>query len=201
MQQVRSWRRCGIEVPKIAINISGVQLQDPGLLRSIETALAETGAQASQFELELTEGFMIEASPSMLALLRALKMLGFTLAIDDFGTGHSSFRYLRDFPVDKVKIDQTFVRQMVIDSSDASIIRAIIALAKSLSLEVVAEGIETTVQRNFLREEGCQIGQGYLFSLPLTAEDFGYLIDRAIKLPWTTSIDPPATGRQKASAS
>jgi diguanylate cyclase (GGDEF)-like protein/PAS domain S-box-containing protein len=201
MQQVSSWRRAGLRIPKIAINVSGVQLQDPGLLRSIEAALAQTGTQASQFELELTEGFMIDASPSTLALLKSLKTLGFTLAIDDFGTGHSSFRYLRDFPVDKVKIDQTFVRQMVIDSSDASIIRAIIALARSLDLKVVAEGIETTVQRNFLREEGCEIGQGYLFSLPLTAEDFGYLIERDIRLPWSASVDIPASGEQKASSS
>jgi EAL domain-containing protein (putative c-di-GMP-specific phosphodiesterase class I) len=201
MQQVVSWRRDGLEVPKIAINVSGVQLQDPGLLRSIETALAQTGAQARHFELELTEGFMIEASPSTLGLLKSLKTLGFTLAIDDFGTGHSSFRYLRDFPVDKVKIDQTFVRQMVVDSSDASIIRAIIALAKSLDLKVVAEGIETMVQRNFLREEGCQIGQGYLFSVPLTAEDFGYLIARNIRLPWSASVDLPASGKQKVNAS
>lgn len=184
MQQVKSWQRRGLRVPKVAINVSGAQLQDPGFLRSIENALTQTGIEANQFELELTEGFMIEASSSILSVLNALKILGFALAIDDFGTGHASFRYLRDFPVDKVKIDQTFVRQMVIDSSDASIIRAIIALAKSLKLAVVAEGIETTIQRNFLREEGCQIGQGYLFSLPLTPEDFGYLIDRDIKLPW-----------------
>lgn len=198
MLQVKSWQRRGLNVPKIAINVSGVQLQDPDLLRSIESTLIQTGANASQFELELTEGFMIDASQSTQSILKALKMLGFTLAVDDFGTGHASFRYLRDFPIDKVKIDQTFVRQMVIDSSDASIIRAIIALAKSLNLEVVAEGIETTVQRNFLHEEGCQIGQGHLFSLPLTAEDFGYLIDRDIKLPWLTSNDSPAGVSQKA---
>jgi EAL domain-containing protein (putative c-di-GMP-specific phosphodiesterase class I) len=201
MLQVTSWQRLGLQVPRIAINVSGIQLKDPGLLRSIEAALLETGADASHLELELTEGFMIDASSSTLNVLRELKMLGFTLAVDDFGTGHASFRYLRDFPVDKVKIDQTFVRQMVIDSSDASIIRAIIALAKSLDLEMVAEGIETTIQRNFLREEGCRTGQGYLFSLPLAAEDFAYLVAHDVKLPWQVQANAPASGRQKAGAS
>ncbi|MDB5506369.1 MAG: hypothetical protein JWR75_1007 [Devosia sp.] len=201
MLQAKSWQRLGLDVPKISINVSGVQLQDPGLLPAIETALQQTGTTGSQFELELTEGFMIEASPSTVKILIALKSLGFTLAVDDFGTGHSSFRYLRDFPIDTVKIDQTFVRQMVIDSSDASIIRAIIALAKSLNLEVVAEGIETVVQSDFLRDEGCKTGQGYLFSLPLTAEDFGYLIAWNIKLPKSISVEAPVSARQKASAS
>ncbi|MBZ9675184.1 putative bifunctional diguanylate cyclase/phosphodiesterase [Mesorhizobium sp. ES1-1] len=197
MQQVKAWQARGIAVPRIAINVSGVQLRDPGLLATVEAALSQTGMDASQFELELTEGFMIEASPSTLKVLRSLKMMGFMLSVDDFGTGHASFRYLRDFPVDKVKIDQTFVRQMVIDSSDASIIRAIIGLAKSLDLDVVAEGIETTVQRDFLRDEGCRVGQGYFFSVPLTAEDFGYLIERDVRLPWETSAASPARRKQK----
>lgn len=191
MQQVKAWRRSGLKVPKIAINVSGVQLLDPGFLRLVEDALEQTGTKANQFELELTEGSMIEASPTTLKVLRELKALGFTLAVDDFGAGHASFSYLRDFPVDKLKIDQSFVRQMVVDSSDASIIRAIIALGKSMNLEVVAEGIETVAQRNFLRDEGCRVGQGYLFSLPLTAEDLGYVVDRNVKLPRLTSPESP----------
>ena len=197
MRQGVEWRRNGLTVPKIAINVSGLQLLDPGFLRMIERTVAETGAEPSQFEVELTEGFMIEASPTVLNVLATMKSMGFTLAVDDFGTGHSSFRYLRDFPVDKVKIDQTFVRQMVVDSSDASIIRAIIALARSLNLEVVAEGIETHVQRGFLRDEGCRTGQGYLFSLPLTAEDFGFLLERGITLPMSSSSEAVAAGGSK----
>lgn len=183
MRQVREWAGSGITVPKIAINISGLQLLDPEFVSTVKRALELTGARASDFEFELTEGLMIEASSPVLNVLWALKMMGFTLAVDDFGTGHSSFRYLRDFPVDKVKIDQTFVRQMVIDSSDASIVRAIIAVAKSLNLDLVAEGIETSFQRNFLRSEGCKTGQGYLFCLPLAAEDFGSLLERGVPLP------------------
>ena len=185
MRQAQEWAQRHAHVPKIAINVSGAQLLHPSFIGTVEGALERTGAKANQLEIELTESFMIEATPIVLGVLDALKRMGFTLAVDDFGTGYASFRHLRDFLVDKLKIDQTFVRQMVVDSSDASIIRAIIALAKSLKLEVVAEGIETLVQRNFLRDEGCKIGQGYLFSLPLNAEDFGYLLDHSVKLPMT----------------
>ena len=183
IRQSQEWARMGLKPPKIAINVSGVQLHDPGFIDDIGDALAQTGVSASKFEIELTESFMIEASPAMLKVLGALKDFGFSLAIDDFGTGHSTFRSLRDFPFDKIKIDQTFVRQMVVDSSDASIIRAIITLAKSLKIGVIAEGIETVAQRNFLRDEGCRVGQGYLFSLPLDAEDFGDLLNRGVTLP------------------
>ncbi len=198
MRQAVDWARRHANVPKIAINVSGVQLLHPGFLDTIEGALARTGAKASQLEIELTEGFMIEASPVVLNVLNALKRMGFTLAVDDFGTGYASFRHLRDLPVDKLKIDQTFVRQMVVDSSDASIIRAIIALAKSLELEVVAEGIEDIIQRNFLRDEGCKIGQGYLFSLPLTAEDFVYLLDLGVTLPMGAPPEPSAVAERNA---
>jgi diguanylate cyclase (GGDEF)-like protein/PAS domain S-box-containing protein len=201
MRQAVKWRRSGIKVPKIAVNVSGVQLADPGFIGAVESALAQSGAKASQFEIELTEGFMIEANSHVLNVLWSLKVMGFTLAVDDFGTGHSSFRYLRDFPVDRVKIDQSFVRHMVIDSSDASIIRAIITLSRSLKLSCVAEGIETAVQRNFLRDEGCKIGQGYLFSLPLTAEDFAFLVDRDVTLPVSPRGRPAFTTADKVSDS
>jgi diguanylate cyclase (GGDEF)-like protein/PAS domain S-box-containing protein len=198
MRQAEAWAGRGAKVPRIAINVSGVQLLEPGFLAAVENALALTGASASQFEIELTEGFMIEATPVVLNVLGALKSMGFTLAVDDFGTGYSSFRHLRDFPVDKLKIDQTFVRQMVVDSSDASIIRAIIALGASLQIDVVAEGIETIAQRNFLRDEGCKVGQGYLFSLPLAAEDFGYLLDRGATLPMAPTSESASGKRGKA---
>jgi EAL domain-containing protein (putative c-di-GMP-specific phosphodiesterase class I) len=188
---VREWETRGLVVPRIAINVSGVQLRDPGFIKDIEQALARTGARPEQFELELTEGFMIEASTAVTATLIQLKRMGFSLAVDDFGTGHASFQYLRDFPVDKVKIDQTFVRKMVVDSSDASIIRAIIALARSMQLSVIAEGIETSVQHAFLRDEGCKVGQGYLFSLPLDAEDFAYLLAQRVRLPTSSFATPP----------
>jgi diguanylate cyclase (GGDEF)-like protein/PAS domain S-box-containing protein len=186
MRQVQAWKRQGIDVPRIAINVSSVQLQKPDFISVVEQALAETGADPTDFEFELTEGGLIEASSEMLSVLNALKCLGFGITIDDFGTGHSTFKYLRDFPVDKIKIDQTFVRQLVIGSNDASIIRSMIALSRSLGLAIVAEGIETTMQRDFLREEGCETGQGYFFSLPLAAEDFGWILQRRATLPMST---------------
>jgi diguanylate cyclase (GGDEF)-like protein/PAS domain S-box-containing protein len=188
MRQGQVWRRSGLRTPRISINVSGVQLQRPGFLATVEQALRETDADPRDFELELTEGVLIDAATDIRKQLSTLKGMGFELAIDDFGTGHSTFRYLRDFPIDTIKIDQTFVRHLVIGSSDASIISAMIGLARSLRVRIVAEGIETVLQRNFLRDEGCEIGQGYLFSMPLTADDFGRLLEQGVSLPM--SEDP-----------
>jgi diguanylate cyclase (GGDEF)-like protein/PAS domain S-box-containing protein len=183
MQQVRAWASQGLQAPRIAINLSSVQLSRPGFIAAVKQALHETGADPRQLEFELTEGVFLEGSNETFQQLNALRAMGFELALDDFGTGHSTFKYLRDFPVQKIKIDQTFVRQLVIDSSDASIVRAIIAVSRSLGLSVVAEGIETALQRDFLRDEGCKIGQGYLYSMPLVAEDFGWLLQSGMALP------------------
>ncbi len=185
MAQLRRWQASGIRTPQIAINVSATQLQSPGFIDAVQSALAESGASAHDFELELTEGVLIDASIGIRTQLIALKSMGFELAIDDFGTGHSTFKYLRDFPVDKIKIDQTFVRQLVIGSGNAMIVRSMIGLARSLKMQVVAEGIETTMQRDFLRDEGCEIGQGYVFSMPLSAEDFSRLLERRVRLPVT----------------
>jgi diguanylate cyclase (GGDEF)-like protein/PAS domain S-box-containing protein len=183
MRQHEAWRRQGLKPPRISINLSSVQLKKADFLAVVERALADTRADPSGFDLELTEGLLIEPSPEILDVLRWLKSLGFEITVDDFGTGHSTFKYLREFPVDKIKIDQTFVRQLVVESSDAAIVRAMIGLSRSLGIKIVAEGIETETQRDFLLDEGCEIGQGYLFSLPLNAEDFGWLIQRNMTLP------------------
>jgi PAS domain S-box-containing protein/diguanylate cyclase (GGDEF)-like protein len=187
MRQMREWESKGLDPPKIALNVSGVEIGMPGFMATVRRSLLETGGDARKFELELTEGFLLEHSKPTLSVLAELKSLGFELAIDDFGAGHSNFQYLRSFPVDKLKIDQIFVRQLVADSNDALIIRAIASLARSLKLGLVAEGIETAEQREFLRDQGCPIGQGYFFSLPLTAEDFGWMIENRVVLP----ITPP----------
>ncbi len=183
MRQVKEWESNGMHPPKIALNVSGVQIGMPDFTAIVRKALADTGADARRFELELTEGFLLERSPHTLSVLGELKSLGFELVIDDFGAGHSNFQYLRNFPVDKLKIDQIFVRQLVADSNDALIIRAIASLASSLKLGLVAEGIETQEQREFLRDQGCPIGQGYFFSLPLAAEDFAWMIANEVILP------------------
>ncbi len=193
LRQGQEWKRQGHDIGRIAINVSGIQIQRGGFIANLERILAETGADPKDYEFELTERVLIDPSPETLNILREIKSLGFDLAIDDFGTGHSSFRYLRDFPIDKIKIDQSFIRQLVVDSSDASIVRAIIQLAHSLHIKVIAEGIETIIQRDFLRKEGCKTGQGYLFSLPLTAEDYGWLLEQHITLPVGVKYKPLVT--------
>jgi diguanylate cyclase (GGDEF)-like protein/PAS domain S-box-containing protein len=179
--EMQQWEQQCARSLRVSINVSGVQLRDPGFTAMLYEALADSGADPCRVDLELTESVLIEGST--LTVLQALKERGFRLAVDDFGTGYSSFRYLKTLPVSLVKIDQSFVRQMVIDSSDASIVRAIAAVAKSLGLEVIAEGIETSSQHEFLRNEGCLVGQGYLFSLPLTVEDFRWLLTSDATLP------------------
>jgi EAL domain-containing protein (putative c-di-GMP-specific phosphodiesterase class I) len=183
MLDMMTWDLEGYACFIIALNISSVQLKRPNFIEIIRRALAETGADAREFDLELTEGVLLELTPHTLAILAELKLLGFGLVIDDFGAGHSSFQYLRNFPIDKLKIDQIFVRQLVAGSSDALIIRAITSLAQSLKIDLIAEGIETVEQRDFLRDQGCPTGQGYFFSVPLAAEDFAWMIKQNGTLP------------------
>jgi EAL domain-containing protein (putative c-di-GMP-specific phosphodiesterase class I) len=188
LRELSEWARAGIDPPRVSVNISSVQLRDPDFIAAIDEALADTGCDPRRIDFELTESVLIEASSRTLTVLNALKRRGFRLALDDFGTGYSSFQYLRSLPIDKVKIDQAFVRRMAVDSSDAAIVRAIMTVARSLSLEIVAEGIETLVQRDFLRNEGCPVGQGYFFSLPLPAPAFRELLGRRVMLPvWERS--------------
>jgi EAL domain-containing protein (putative c-di-GMP-specific phosphodiesterase class I) len=175
LRQRKLWSDSGLTVPPISINVSGSQLA-PGLAHSFGESLTEFGGHARDFELELTESLLIEASPEVMSCLEDLRDMGFSIAIDDFGSGHSTFRYLRDFPIDKLKLDQTYVRKLVLESADAQIIRAMIALARGMEIAFVAEGIETGMQRDFLQREGCEIGQGYFFSKPLAADDFKLLL-------------------------
>jgi EAL domain-containing protein (putative c-di-GMP-specific phosphodiesterase class I) len=188
MRQLMAWESEALDPPTIALNISSVQVKMPDFIETVKRALGETGADARRFDLELTEGILLELSPEILAVLAELKLLGFKLVIDDFGAGHSSLQYLRNFPIDKLKIDQIFVRQLVADSSDALIVRAITSLARNLKIGLVAEGIETVEQRDFLRDQGCATGQGYYFSLPLTAEDFAWMIKQRTALPIVSAM-------------
>jgi EAL domain-containing protein (putative c-di-GMP-specific phosphodiesterase class I) len=169
----------------------------PDFIQTVRRALADTGADASRFDLELTEGILLELSPATVSVLSELKLLGFKLVIDDFGAGHSSLQYLRNFPIDKLKIDRIFVRQLVADSSDAVIIRAITSLAHNLKIGLVAEGIETIEQRDFLSGQGCTIGQGYYFSLPLAAEDFAWMIKQKTVLPMASAKMAKTTAPKK----
>jgi len=192
LRQRREWQEAGLMPPPVAINVSGKQLLDPHFVAVARQSLDSFGANAMDFEIELTEGLLIEPSPQVMTSLTSLQAMGFKITIDDFGSGHASFRYLRDFPVDKLKIDQSFVRQLVVESTDALIIRAVISLAHGMGIELVAEGIETEMQRDFLVREGCLVGQGALFSMPVGAETFGTLLGaEAFAGPFGNGMRPP----------
>jgi diguanylate cyclase (GGDEF)-like protein/PAS domain S-box-containing protein len=177
MTQILNWR-AALGIQKMSVNVSPVQFSQTDFVNRVEHLLHETGAAADMIALELTETTLVDCSPEMLERMNKLRALGFTLAIDDFGTGYSSLRYLSKLPVDRLKIDQFFVRQLTIDPSDAAIVHAIVTLGKGLGLEVVAEGVETASQKNILAAEGCLSGQGLLFSMPLTAEDFTDFVNK-----------------------
>jgi len=183
MKHRQKWTDDGLNAPNIAINVSGIQLKRPDFMSVVERALADSGADPRGFEFELTEGIAIETSRETREVLHRLRDMGFCITIDDFGAGHSTFKYLKEFPVDKIKIDKIFIRSLTVGSNEALIVRSMIGLARSLGLKIVAEGVETAFQRRFLTAEGCAIGQGYHFSPPLTEEDFAWLVAGDIKLP------------------
>ncbi|WP_275096247.1 PAS domain S-box protein [Sedimenticola hydrogenitrophicus] len=170
--QIRRWQHAGLETGTLAVNLSGQQLQRDNLVMTVKQALEQSGLDAAYLELEITEGFIMDQAEQAIGVLNELRALGVTLSIDDFGTGYSSLSYLKQLPINNLKIDKSFVRDIPQDPNDEAIARAIISLAGNLQLDVIAEGIETEAQLDFLRREGCGQGQGYLFSPPLPAAEF-----------------------------
>ena len=170
--QVQAWVRQGMKALPVAVNISGRQLQQPDFVHCVERALRDTGLPPHLLELEITESTLMEDAEATLELLHRLRELGVRLSIDDFGTGYSSLVYLKRFPMDALKIDRAFIRDLPGDADDVVIASAIIALAHSLHLDVVAEGVETREQRAFLEQSSCDLIQGYLLSEPLPAKEF-----------------------------
>jgi diguanylate cyclase (GGDEF)-like protein/PAS domain S-box-containing protein len=168
--QARKWQDEGLPAVSIAVNVSAVQFRQQGLCELIRKVLLATGLAPHCLELELTESLLLGDADVTLSVLQELKAMGLTLAIDDFGTGYSSFSYLKRFPVDKLKIDRSFVRDVAVNPDDAAITTAIISMAKSLNLEVIAEGVENEAQMSFLRAHQCDEIQGYYFSKPLAAD-------------------------------
>ena len=164
--QMRRWADEGHSDMRVAVNLSPRQFRQSDLVSRIKSVLEETGADASQLELEITESVAMQDPESSRKCLEALSALGIEISIDDFGTGYSSLAYLKRFPIDHLKIDQSFVQGVPDDEDDRKIVRAIIALGKSLGLTVIAEGVETEAQKAFLRAEGCDEMQGYLHSRP-----------------------------------
>ncbi|WP_307706648.1 bifunctional diguanylate cyclase/phosphodiesterase [Rhodopseudomonas sp. B29] len=157
----------------VAVNISAVQFENRGLLTTIVSALAESGLEPRRLELEITESVMLDAHGTALGLLQQLRAIGVRVSLDDFGTGYSSLGYLRSFPFDKIKIDQSFVRDTNNDRSSRAIVRAIAALGHNLGMTTVAEGVETEEQMTRVTEDGCTEIQGYLISRPLPADQIG----------------------------
>ena len=181
--QAKAWQRAGLGGLRLAVNLSARQFRQSGLLQSVREILAATGLEARFLELELTESMMMQDVEQAIATMGKLKALGLQLSIDDFGTGYSSLAHLRHFPIDVLKIDKSFVSDILYSADDAAIVHAIIALAHSLRLKVIAEGVETAQQLDFLRQHGCDQMQGYLFSRPLAAPAFEQLLRQGIMLP------------------
>ena len=175
-QQIQAWKNDGFSGLRVAVNLSPRQFHQPDLSSRVAQILEKIGLEPSSLELELTESLMVEDVKSAIATLTKLKNLGVSISIDDFGTGYSSLSYLTQYPFDALKIDRSFIRNITDGSRNAAIVKAIIEMAHSLCLEVIAEGVETETEKDFLWRSECDVMQGYLFSPPLSAADFEKLL-------------------------
>jgi EAL domain-containing protein (putative c-di-GMP-specific phosphodiesterase class I) len=190
-RQARVWQKDGLAALRISVNLSASQFRDSRLVDTIRRALEDADLQARYLEVELTESAVMSDPEQSIAILEQLSRMGVLVSVDDFGTGYSSMSYLRRFPIDKLKIDRIFINEIASRPEDASIVRAIVSLAHSLSLKVVAEGVETPAQLDFLEAAGCDEYQGYHFSHPLSAGDFERFV-RGSRLQNTSSAEEDA---------
>ncbi|WP_017720862.1 putative bifunctional diguanylate cyclase/phosphodiesterase [Kamptonema formosum] len=181
--QIVAWNRAGLPPVRIAVNLSGRQFQQPNFSERVLEILLGAGADSHYLELELTERIIIQTVQKNVEILKALKGHGIQIAVDDFGTGYSSLNYLKTFPFDIIKIDGCFVRHIDRDSKNAAITSAIIQMAHSLNLKVIAEGVETEAELAVLRQYGCDAMQGYLFSRPVPAAEFERMLQSGKRLP------------------
>jgi diguanylate cyclase (GGDEF)-like protein/PAS domain S-box-containing protein len=180
---LKYWQSIGLSDLRICINLSPRQFRQHGLFEDFTAILALSGVEAYHFELEVTEGALAEKPEQAAELLNRFKARGFSIAVDDFGTGYSSLAYLKTFPIDRLKIDRSFVRDIATDSSDREITTAVIALAHNLNMSVVAEGVEELEQLEFLRQRGCDCVQGFYYSRPLAAESLPDFVRLTSGLP------------------
>jgi EAL domain-containing protein (putative c-di-GMP-specific phosphodiesterase class I) len=163
---------------KVAVNLSAVQFRSRNLVQVVVSALAQSGLAPTRLELEITESILLAETEANLAILHQLRALGVSISMDDFGTGYSSLSYLRSFPFDKIKIDRSFVKDLIERSDCVAIVRAISGLGRSLNITTTAEGVETMDQLDWLRAEGCNQVQGFLFSAARPASELGELLAR-----------------------
>jgi EAL domain-containing protein (putative c-di-GMP-specific phosphodiesterase class I)/CheY-like chemotaxis protein len=192
--QARRWHDLGLTTPlRLAVNLSARQFRQTDLDRIVARALSESGLPADLLELEITESAFIDDTEEAIAMCRKLKQLGVKLSLDDFGTGYSSLSYVSRFPFDKIKIDQSFVSDIIENPVNAAIATAAIVMARSLNLSVLAEGVETEAQARFLRGRRCDAIQGFLFSPALPAGEFEQLLAGRTRLP---IADIPSSGKQ-----
>jgi EAL domain-containing protein (putative c-di-GMP-specific phosphodiesterase class I) len=177
-EEMARWQHEGLRVPRISINLSARQLADAQSAANISSILEDTGIGGGNLEFELTEGSILSENPIVESTLSSLRELGATFALDDFGTGYSSLSHLRRFRFQRIKIDRSFVRGICTTKDDEKLMRAIVALAKQLEMETIAEGVETEEQLEMLRSEDCEYAQGFLLGRPVPAVEFDRLLDR-----------------------
>ncbi|KFF43842.1 MULTISPECIES: putative bifunctional diguanylate cyclase/phosphodiesterase [Pseudomonas] len=175
-EQAQAWRDLGLAPLRMSVNISAIDFRQRDFVDNLAAILKQTGLPPAQLELEITESVLMQNVDETVDTLRRIKAMGVRLALDDFGTGYSSLSYLRRFPIDVLKIDQSFVRGLSVNNQDEQLISAIIGMGKSLELNIIAEGVETVEQLNFLKAHKCEEGQGFLFSKALPPKDFVQLL-------------------------
>jgi EAL domain-containing protein (putative c-di-GMP-specific phosphodiesterase class I) len=178
-----AWQRAGLSPICMAINVSPRQFRDPALLDDIADVLRTTGIDPHLLELEITEGMVMHNVEHAVEKLRAIKRMGVRLAIDDFGTGYSSLAQLKQFPIDTLKVDRSFIREIPGNAEDKAITEAIIAMGRTLGVTVVAEGVETAEQQTFLSSRSCDEMQGYYFSKPSHPDRFASLLRKYVAKP------------------
>ena len=181
-EQVRRWQQLFKKPLRLAVNLSGRQFIHFNLVKSVEEALRNASFDPADLDFEITETIAMHNAEESVGIMRQLKSLGIGLSLDDFGTGYSSLSYLKRFPIDVLKIDKSFVRDIPADANDLAIVSAIIAMAHALGLKVIAEGVETEAQWHFLRDCGTQLAQGYYFGRPLPASELEELLARGAAL-------------------
>ena len=196
--QAKAWQAEGLAPLRMAINLSPRQFVEQGIIGMIANILERCGLAPRYLELEITENLIMKNMENTVATLEVLKAMGVQLAIDDFGTGYSSLSYLKRFPIDRLKIDQSFVRDITTNPDDAAITLAIIAMAHSMKLKVIAEGVETEEQLNYLKSHSCDEMQGYYFSPPLPADKIATILKKSMSQHDTQNNSPPA-GKSKES--